>query len=77
MSLAALLKESIRMVPLKPLLPLVAFMPLSFFSLLRADANHLAGPAQRLWWLSAVKQLGNQDCHLLIANARLLFACKA
>ena len=49
MSLAALLKESIRVAPLKPLVPLVALMPLSFFSLLRADASHLAGPAQRLW----------------------------
>ena len=45
MALVVLLKESIREVLLKPL---VALMPLSFFSLLRADASHLAGPEQHL-----------------------------
>ena len=53
MSLVVLLKESIREVLLKPL---VALMPLSFFSLLRADASHLAGPEQHLLWLSAARQ---------------------
>ena len=48
MSPAVLLKESTREVLLKALLPLVALIPLSFFNLLRADASHLAGPAQRL-----------------------------
>ena len=56
MSLAALLKESIRVVPRKPLLPIVALTPLSFFSLLRADASHLAGPAQHLLWLKVAMQ---------------------
>lgn len=45
MSLAALLKESIRLVLLTPRVRLVLLMPLSFFSLLRADASQRAGPA--------------------------------
>ena len=45
MSLAALLKESIRLVLLMLRARLVLLIPLSFFSLLRADASHRAGPA--------------------------------
>ena len=44
-SLTALLKESIRLVLLMLRVRLVLLMPLSFFSLLRADASHRAGPA--------------------------------
>jgi len=44
-SLAALLKESIRLVLLMLRARLVLLIPLSFFSLLRADASHRAGPA--------------------------------